>query len=148
MGKWMYRSIFLTSELIGDEWSASRAGRFNPGERAPGIHWIGGWMDPRACLDDVEKRKLLTLPGFELRPLGHPARSQLLYWLRYLGSEYPAVNVLKITTQMGSTFQAPKLPELRSYAYLLIESALGIQNDIYLWYRQTVETFTGFIKFN
>jgi hypothetical protein len=30
-------------------------------------------VDPRAGLDDMEKRKLLTLPGLELRPLGRPA---------------------------------------------------------------------------
>jgi hypothetical protein len=59
-------------------------GRFTPGERAPRTHWIGGWVNPRAGLDDVEKRKFLTLPGLELRPLGRPARSQLLYLLRYL----------------------------------------------------------------
>jgi hypothetical protein len=35
----------------------------------------------RACLDDVEKRKYLTLPGLELRHLGRPARSQSLYYL-------------------------------------------------------------------
>jgi hypothetical protein len=46
--------VFLTSALVGDEWSASRPGRFTPGERAPGTHWIGGWVDPRAGLDDVE----------------------------------------------------------------------------------------------
>jgi hypothetical protein len=33
-------------------------------------------VSPRAGLDDVEKRKFLTLLGFELRPLGRPARSQ------------------------------------------------------------------------
>jgi hypothetical protein len=27
-------------------------------------------VDPRAGLDDVEKRKFLTLPALELRPLG------------------------------------------------------------------------------
>jgi hypothetical protein len=73
--------IFLTSALAGVEWSASRPGRFTPGERAPGIHWIRGWMDPRASLDDVEKRKFLTLPGLHLRPLGLPTRSQSLYRL-------------------------------------------------------------------
>jgi hypothetical protein len=50
-------------------------GNFTPGERAPGTHWIGGWVGPRAGLDDVEKGKFLTLPGLELRPLGRPARS-------------------------------------------------------------------------
>jgi hypothetical protein len=54
-------------------------------ERAPGTHWIGDWVDPRAGLDDVEKGKFLTLPGLELRHLGRPSRSQSLYRLRHLG---------------------------------------------------------------
>jgi hypothetical protein len=73
--------IFLTLALVGGEWSVSRPGRFTPEERDPSTHWIGGWVDPRAGLDDVEKRKFLTLPGLELRPLGRPARSQSLYRL-------------------------------------------------------------------
>jgi hypothetical protein len=72
----------LTSALVGGEWPASRTGPFTPGERAPGTRWIGGWVDPRAGLDDVEKRKYLTLPGLELQPLERPARSQSLYQLR------------------------------------------------------------------
>jgi hypothetical protein len=48
--------IFLTSALVGGEWSDSRPCRFTPLERAPYTHWIGGWVDPRAGLDDVEKR--------------------------------------------------------------------------------------------
>jgi hypothetical protein len=73
--------IFLTSALVGGEWSDSRPCRFTPGERTPGTHWIGGWVGPIAGLDYVEKRKLLTLPGLELRPLGRPARRQSLYRL-------------------------------------------------------------------
>jgi hypothetical protein len=46
-------------------------------------------VDPRAGLDHMEKRKFLTLPGLELRPLGRVARSQSLYRLRYPGS-YPS----------------------------------------------------------
>jgi hypothetical protein len=34
---------------------ASRSGRFNTLERPSGAHWIGGWVDPRAGLDDVQK---------------------------------------------------------------------------------------------
>jgi hypothetical protein len=45
-----------------------------------------GWVDPRAGLDEVMKRKFLTLPGLELRTLGRPARSQSLYRLRYPAS--------------------------------------------------------------
>jgi hypothetical protein len=66
--------IFLTSALVGEEWSASRPGRFTPG-----THCTGGCVSPRAGLDDVEKRKFLTPPGLKLRPLDRPARSQSLY---------------------------------------------------------------------
>jgi hypothetical protein len=67
--------IFLTLALVGGEWSTSRPGRFTPGERGPGTHWIGGWVDLRAGPDDLEERKFFTLPGLELRPLGRPVRS-------------------------------------------------------------------------
>jgi hypothetical protein len=70
--------IFLTSALFGAEWSTSRSCRFTPGERDPRAHWIGGWVDPRAGLDNLENRKFLTLQGLELRPLSRPARSQSL----------------------------------------------------------------------
>jgi hypothetical protein len=62
------------------------SGQLHPRGKSPGTHWIGGWVDPRADLDDVEKWKFLPPPGFELRPLGHPARSKSLYWLRYPGT--------------------------------------------------------------
>jgi hypothetical protein len=64
--------------------------RFTSEERATGTHWIGGWVDPRAGLDTVEKRKFLTVPGLELRPFGRPACCQLLYWLHY-----PAPDTIK-----------------------------------------------------
>jgi hypothetical protein len=78
--------IFLTSALIGEKWSASRACRFTTEEKAPGTHWIRGWVGPRYGLDEMEKRKFLTLPGLELRPLGRLAHSQSLYRLRYRAS--------------------------------------------------------------
>jgi hypothetical protein len=62
-------NVFLPSALDGSDWSASRPGRFTPGERAPGTHCIGGWASPRSGLDDMEKRKFLTLPGLELKAL-------------------------------------------------------------------------------
>jgi hypothetical protein len=83
----MYKStFFLTSALVGVEWSASRPCHFTPMKRAPGTRWILGWVDPRAGLDDLEKRKFFTLSELELRPLGRPSRSQSLYRLRYPGS--------------------------------------------------------------
>jgi hypothetical protein len=84
----MYRStFFLISAIVGDEWSASCPGGFNPG-----THWIGGWVGPRAGLDDVEKINFLTLPGLELRP-----RSQSLYRLRYPGSLLRAKSERKLS---------------------------------------------------
>jgi hypothetical protein len=68
-----------TSALAGGEWSASRPGRFIPGEWDPDTHWIGDWVNPRAGLDDLEKRKFLTLLGLELRTLGRPIRIQWYY---------------------------------------------------------------------
>jgi hypothetical protein len=50
----------LISALGGGEWSASRLGRFTPREIAPGTHWIGGWVGPRAGLDTVVKRGIKT----------------------------------------------------------------------------------------
>jgi hypothetical protein len=56
------------------EMAALRPNRYTPGERAPGTHWIGDWVNPRTGLDDMEKRLFLTLPGLELPPLRRPAR--------------------------------------------------------------------------
>jgi hypothetical protein len=89
----VYILIFLTLALAGGEWS-SRPGRFTPWERAPGTHWIGGRVNPRAVLEDVEKRKFLTLPRLELRPLGRPVRGQSLYRLHYPGSYFLKIEML------------------------------------------------------
>jgi hypothetical protein len=51
----------LTSAVDGGEWSASRPGRFTLRERAPGTHWIGGWVGPIAVLDAVVRRKIPSL---------------------------------------------------------------------------------------
>jgi hypothetical protein len=43
---------------------------YAPAALLPGkiTHEIGACVGPRAGLDDVKKRKFLTLPGLELRP--------------------------------------------------------------------------------
>jgi hypothetical protein len=53
----VYTRVFLTSALVGGEWSASRPGHFTPGERDPGTRWIGGWMGPGTVMDYMEKGK-------------------------------------------------------------------------------------------
>jgi hypothetical protein len=55
------------------EWSDSRRGLLASGERAPGIHWMGGWVRPTACLDAVTRRKN-PCPRRESIP-NRPARS-------------------------------------------------------------------------
>jgi hypothetical protein len=46
--------IFLTLALAGGEWSASHPAHFTPRERTPSTHCIGGWVNLRASLDNVE----------------------------------------------------------------------------------------------
>jgi hypothetical protein len=85
LGGWIDRH-FLD---LGTSWSSlvSFTSRpLYPWEEAPGTPWIGGWVGPTAGLNDVEKRKFLTLSGLQLRTLGRPFRSQSLYRLRYPGS--------------------------------------------------------------
>jgi hypothetical protein len=62
----VYIHIFLTSALAGGEWSASCPCHFMPRKKALHTHCTGCWVDPRAGLDDMEKRKSLNLPELEL----------------------------------------------------------------------------------
>jgi hypothetical protein len=64
----VYIHVFLTSALVGGEWSPSRTSRFTPRERTPSTHLIGGWVGPTTNLDNLEKRKFLTLPNSKPKP--------------------------------------------------------------------------------
>jgi hypothetical protein len=79
----VYIHIFLTSALFKVSGQLHAPAALPPGKEPPRTHWIGGWVGPRAGLDDVWKRKFLTLAGLELLTLGHPGRSQSLYRVRY-----------------------------------------------------------------
>jgi hypothetical protein len=68
----------LTSALDGGEWLDSRLGRFTSKERAPGTHWIVGWVEPRSGLDTMVKRKIPSPRGTRARD--HPAHSPALYY--------------------------------------------------------------------
>jgi hypothetical protein len=70
-GVTVHSRFFLTSALVGGEWSASRPGRFNPGETALGTYWIGVWVDHRPDRDDLEKRIFLTLSRL-VQPVASP----------------------------------------------------------------------------
>jgi hypothetical protein len=90
--------------------SASRPCRFTSRERAPGTHFIGGWVDPRAGLDDIEKWTFFTLPGLEL-PL--PLVVQPVAG-RYTDWAIPAPNnnntTLNNTSDFGLRFFAVYVP--------------------------------------
>jgi hypothetical protein len=51
--------IFLTSTLAGGEWSAFRLDCVTPRERAPGTHWIGGWVGPQSWSGQHDEVKIL-----------------------------------------------------------------------------------------
>jgi hypothetical protein len=50
--------VLLALVLDGGEWSVAPFGCFIAGETAPGTHFIGGWVGPRAGMDSMEKRRI------------------------------------------------------------------------------------------
>jgi hypothetical protein len=73
--------VLLTSVLVGDEWSASRPGRFTAR-----THQIADWVGPIAGLDAVEK-------------ILDPTNSQPLYRLSYIVRRKPEVSGGHIATK-------------------------------------------------
>jgi hypothetical protein len=59
----------------------------------------------------MEKRKFLTFPGLELRPLGRPARSQSLYRLRNPGTN----NIVIVVIAMAQVEPIAMAAEVRNY---------------------------------
>jgi hypothetical protein len=47
--------FYLTSALVGGEWSASHPYRLTPGEGGPDTHQTGNWVGSKAGLDNMEK---------------------------------------------------------------------------------------------
>jgi hypothetical protein len=43
----VYANVFLTSAVVGCEWSTLFPSCPTPGERVPGAHWTEGWMGPK-----------------------------------------------------------------------------------------------------
>jgi hypothetical protein len=63
--------VFLTLTLDGDEWLASRPGRFTPGKER--TYWIRWWVGSRAGMDEAAKKEN-PCPYRESNP-GHPGLS-------------------------------------------------------------------------
>jgi hypothetical protein len=101
-------------------------------ERAPGTHFIRGWVDPRAGLDDIGSVKF-TLPGLEFPPplVFQPGYGQSLYRLSYVVSYNAVFNICVYIIWVLSTY----LPTYLSI-YLSIHPSsiypLSISISIYL----------------
>ena len=68
---------FVTAALHRGERAAPRPGGFIPVERARVTHWIGGWVGPRAGVDDFEYRKI---PCFRRKLNRRSSVVQALAW--------------------------------------------------------------------
>jgi hypothetical protein len=108
---------FLTSIPIGGDRSASRPCCFTPGDRAPGSHWIGGWVGPGAGMDAMENKNI-TCSCQELN-LGHPARSIVAI---------PAeISLLPIYYQIG----------FKSFCFKYIYAISNVIISVLFWYLRT-----------
>lgn len=58
---------FLTSTIWGELISFTPRSLYS-GETAPAARWIGGWMDSRANLGAVDKRRSFLLPRIKTQP--------------------------------------------------------------------------------
>jgi hypothetical protein len=82
---------------VSGEWSASRPGRFIPVVRAPGTHWTGGWVGPKAGLDS----KMLKSPRYPLdRRLGSGEEKKSHHCPRLeMNRDRPAHSLLSVLTE-------------------------------------------------
>ena len=114
---------FLTSALDGGGWSTLCPGQSTSGKNLS-IQWIGSWVDPRATLNDLKKRK--TLVPARIQMLDHPACNLFtlatpLFWVQWLSIYFVYLKVifqsshLYIFTQpLTNNTQADLLTDLTS----------------------------------
>jgi len=87
-----YRSTHSSSSHwveVRSQWSASPFGRLTAGKRAPGGHWIGGCVGPRADLDGLHTRKIgrpCRKSSTTCQPVTIPTRGQTRRHLKILGA--------------------------------------------------------------
>jgi hypothetical protein len=78
-------------------------------------------VEPRACLDDMEKRKLILDPTVIRTPTpGRPARSRSLYRLSYLGSRIKYVYYENFSRVVSPPPRQPRLEPLSGYMGIVV----------------------------
>jgi hypothetical protein len=99
----------LTSALVGGEWSVSRFGRFNLGERVPSTHWKLGGPQIRSGRRG-EKKILDSTETRTPTPLVHPVAG------RYTDCAIPTLNMATIQNcihaQVGMRQGYHSIPEI------------------------------------
>jgi len=84
----------------GGEWPASVPARSTPRKRAPGTHRTGGWVDPRASLDAMVRRKI-SIPRWE----SNPSRPDRPVWVadccKQVNVSAGCIKRAKVLDQMG-----------------------------------------------
>jgi hypothetical protein len=95
-------------------------------------------VGPRAGLEAAEKIKFLTLPGFELRPLGHTAHSQSVYRLPYPCSNIcikAPVNCCWSSPAQSFLFSGPRV--IYDLIYIRFKTVYVFGNGIVLFDERT-----------
>jgi hypothetical protein len=84
--------------------------------------WIGGWVGPRAGLDDAGKIKFLTQPGLEIRHIGRPSS-------RYTDYAIPAREKRQKEINLKNTMKNDKMgPQLIQQKFKLNPKAGSTKN--------------------
>jgi hypothetical protein len=100
-------------------------------------------VDLRAGLDDLEKRKYVTLPGLELRPLSRPVRKLVaipttLSWLqvRHHMSEVSPLSVLSVKYRKQRLVDADRFSSyhviIGATVHLAVANSTHLYNILYL----------------
>jgi hypothetical protein len=79
--------VFLTSAVVGSDWSASR-----PSHSPSGTHWIGSWVGPRTGPDEEERSK-----SFPYRDSNSDPSAMQPVTSRYTDCATPAQNIVSFS---------------------------------------------------
>jgi hypothetical protein len=109
------------------------------------LHGVG-WFGPRASLEDMEKREFLTLLKLKLRPLCHPAHSQLLYRLHYDTSQIQKFLAVGMSEKSETVIVARKFEEGINAASSSVGNGIKMFCDCQYFPSEITEVHTDGLK--